>query len=63
MYEKLLAVFALILFGGFLAILVWWVEAIALQVVLLITFLFAAYDFWLDAFSSKKTRNGSGKGH
>ncbi len=59
MYEKLLAVFALIIFGTFMGILAWWVQAIPLQIVLLCTFLFAAYDFWLDAFSAKKNGNGS----
>lgn len=60
MYEKLLAVFALIIFGAFMGILAWWVQAIPLQIVLLITFLFAAYDFWLDAFSAKKNGNSNG---
>lgn len=57
MYDKILAVFSMALFGGFLLILALWVEeAPVLPVVLAITFLLAAYDFWCDAFrkSDKK---------
>jgi len=50
MYEKFLAVFALCLFVAFLAVLGIWVEGIDIKIVLALTGLLAAYDFWLDAF-------------
>lgn len=51
MYDKVLAIGSILLFGGFLLILAIWVEeAPALPFVLAITFAMAAYDFWCDAF-------------
>ncbi|MCB1513309.1 MAG: hypothetical protein KDJ18_00550 [Hyphomicrobiaceae bacterium] len=61
MYDKLLALFSFALFAVFLAILGIWVESVSLKIVLVITTLMCAYDFWLDTFSAKK-RNGDG-GH
>jgi hypothetical protein len=63
MYDKILAVFAFSLFAIFLAILGIWVEGtqnLSLKIVLIITVLMCAYDFWLDAFSSRKKGNGNG---
>lgn len=61
MYEKILALFAFALFAIFLAILGIWVESISLKIVLIITGLMCAYDFWLDVYSSRansKSSNG-----
>lgn len=50
MYQKILAIFTLTLFALFMAILGIWVESISLKIVLAITVLMCAYDFWLSAF-------------
>ena len=55
MFDKLMALFSFALFAVFLAVLGIWVESVSLKVVLIITALMCAYDFWLDAFSSKKS--------
>ena len=60
MYDKLLAIFSFALFAAFLAILGIWVESMSLKVVLIITVLMCAYDFWVDAF---KKKNGAESGH
>ncbi|MCB1527595.1 MAG: hypothetical protein KDJ45_07830 [Hyphomicrobiaceae bacterium] len=54
MYDKVLAIFAFVLFAAFVAILGIWVDSIALKVVLIITVLMCGYDFYLDAFSNKQ---------
>ena len=55
MYDKVLAVFSILVFGAFLLILGLWVEeAPVLPFVLAITFLMGAYDFWLEVFSGRK---------
>lgn len=53
MYEKFLAIFTLTLFAVFMAILGIWVESISLKIVLAITVLMCAYDFWLSAFRKR----------
>ncbi len=58
MYDKILAFISLAAFAVFLAILGIWVESLSLKIVLIITALMCAYDFWLDAFSSRKNGNG-----
>lgn len=50
MYDKLLAVFSIALLVAFLLVLGWWIEGTDVKIVLAITALLAAYDFWLDAF-------------
>lgn len=54
MYDKILAIFALAAFIGFLAILAVAVEGWDIKVVLIITSLMATYDFWLDTFGKIK---------
>ncbi len=62
MYDKILAVFSFALLSVFLAILGIWVESTSLRIVLIITVLMCGYDFWIDAFATRK--NGNGKpGH
>ncbi len=61
MYERILAVMSLIVFAVFLAILGIWVESISLKIVLAITVLMCAYDFWLEALM--RTKNGNGGKH
>lgn len=61
MYDKYLAIFALALFIGFLAILGIAVQGWDIKIVLIITALMATYDFWLDAFVKPKNGNGKGK--
>lgn len=58
MYDKVLAVFALALFVGFLAILGVAVQGWDLRIVLIITAIMATYDFWRDAFVRPKNGNG-----
>lgn len=59
MYDKILALVSFLLFAVFLAILGIWVDSISLKVVLAITVLMCAYDFWLDAFMAKnRGKNG-----
>ncbi len=55
MFDKLMALFSFVLFAVFLAVLGIWVESVSLKVVLIITVLMCGYDFWLDAFSRKKS--------
>ena len=52
MYDKMLAIFALASFAAFLAVLGIWVESTALRVVLGVTVLLAAFDFWRTPSSS-----------
>ncbi len=55
MYDKILAVFSMALFGIFMLILALWVEeAPMLPFVLGATFLLGCYDFWLELFSGRK---------
>lgn len=55
MYDKILAVISMGLFGAFmLTILLWVEEAPALWFVLGLTLLMGIYDFWVDAFSGKE---------
>ncbi|MGD9669520.1 MAG: hypothetical protein AB7U75_10750 [Hyphomicrobiaceae bacterium] len=62
MYDKILAISTFVAFAVFLAILGIWVDSMSLKIVLVITALMCGYDFWLEAFSSRK--NGNGKaGH
>ena len=59
MYDKILAIGSMLLFGVFLLILALWVEeAPVLPVVLAITFIMAAYDFWCDAFRNSGRNSG-----
>lgn len=57
MYDRILAVFALLLFIGFLGVLAVAVKGWDIKIVLIVTALMATYDFWLDAF--RKPKNGS----
>ncbi len=55
MFDKLLAIISMALFGAFMLIILLWVEeAPALWLVLGLTFLMGVYDFWLDAFSGRE---------
>jgi len=58
MYDRLLALFALAVFGIFLGIIGWRVQEWDLRIVLLIAFAMASYDFWRDAISSQKENKG-----
>ncbi|KUO56253.1 MAG: hypothetical protein APF80_15330 [Alphaproteobacteria bacterium BRH_c36] len=58
-FDKVVAVFAVGSFIGFLLVLELAVESLSLQIVLILAALMAAYDFWLDAFASKKKDNGN----
>lgn len=58
MYDKILALFSFVMFAVFLAILGIWVESISLKMVLIITALMCAYDFWLSTFAKRKNGNG-----
>ncbi|MBU1212858.1 MAG: hypothetical protein KJ587_16535 [Alphaproteobacteria bacterium] len=59
-YDKVVAVFSVGSFIGFLLVIEISVESPSLRVVLLLAALMAAYDFWLDAFAAKKKDNGNG---
>jgi hypothetical protein len=63
MYDKLVALFAFILLAVFLAILGYWVESKSLKVVLAITVLMCAYDFWLDLLLTKRKGSTRGQSH
>lgn len=55
MFDKVLAVTSMALFGVFMLILALWVEeAPVLPFVLAATFALGCYDFWLEAFSTRK---------
>ena len=56
MYDKLLAIIALALLAGFLAVIGLWVESTSLRMLLVVTALLAAYDFWRT-----HVRSGRGK--
>ncbi|MBL8564213.1 MAG: hypothetical protein JNM89_00680 [Hyphomicrobiaceae bacterium] len=58
MYEKILAVVSLIVFAVFLATLGIWVESVSLKIVLAVTVLMCAYDFWLEVLVRTKSGNG-----
>lgn len=58
-YEKSIAVASLGSFIAFLLVVGVWVESLSLRIVLVLSGAMAAYDFWLEAFSSKKNGNGS----
>lgn len=53
MFDKLVALASLLLFVISLGVLVWLVEGWALKIILAASIAMAAYDFWLDAFSTK----------
>ncbi|MCB1520856.1 MAG: hypothetical protein KDJ37_09815 [Hyphomicrobiaceae bacterium] len=60
MYDKLLALVSFLMFAGFVSILGIWVDSTSLRVVLLITVLMCAYDFWRDLMTPS---DKNGKGH
>lgn len=61
MFDKLLAIISMALFGAFMLIILLWVEeAPALPFVLGITFMMGIYDFWREAFSSKPKDKSDG---
>ncbi len=52
-FDRVVAVASLGALATFIAIVGIQVESWSLRIVLIVTALMAAYDFWLDAFSSK----------
>lgn len=63
MFDKVMAIVSWTLFAAFLAILGIWVESVSIKVVLIITALMCAYDFWRDVFAAKNNGNGNGGRH
>jgi len=61
MYDKILAIAAMIIFLTFLGILGVWVEGWDIKLVLILTAAMATYDFWLDAFRNATGRNAPHK--
>lgn len=60
-FDKVVAVASVGSFIAFLVIVGLWVDSISLKIVLMLSGLMALYDFWLDAFTTKK--NGNGNNH
>jgi hypothetical protein len=54
MVDKILGGFALLVFMGFLGVLVWRAPLPDLAIVLIVVFAMAAYDFWISLFGKRR---------
>lgn len=53
MTNKIISAIALVMFGLFVGVLVWWVPHLDLIVIMAIGFGLCAYDFWQTAWSRR----------
>lgn len=62
-YDTVVAIFSVGSFIAFLLVVEVWVESLSLRIILIISALMAAYDFWLDIKAARKNENGKGSSH